>query len=128
MKRVLIFCALIGLWSSQALAGVVEITSLTTNTTSSAVSVKNAVYKSVYGQVVCSSGACVQTQAIYGTILQTDTTNGILLCTLTLSGTPRAQDACPVITAPFPWFYVVTTSTSGTGATGTVQFFTQPTQ
>lgn len=75
--------------------------------------------KSIYGQVVCSSGACAQTQAVYGDI-DSDAANGVLLCTLTLSGTTRAQDACPVITANFSYLYVVTTATSGTSATGAV--------
>ena len=79
----------------------------------------NPAPKSIYGQVVCSSGPCTQTQAIYGDI-DNDSANGILLCTLTLSGTPRAQDACPVITASYAWFYVVTTGTSGTSARGDV--------
>jgi hypothetical protein len=91
---------------------------VTTNTTSSAVAGVEG-WKSIYGQVVCSSGTCVQTQAIYGDI-DSDAANGVLLCTLTLSGTTRAQDACPVITANFSYLYVVTTATSGTSATGAV--------
>lgn len=74
--------------------------------------------KSIYGQVV-GTGAVTQTQAIYGDT-DSDATNGILLCTITLSGTTRAQDACPVITANFLYYYVVTTNTTGTGATGGV--------
>jgi hypothetical protein len=91
---------------------------VTTDTTTAAVRIVNG-YKSIYGQVVCTSGACTQTQAIYGDI-DDDKTNGILLCTLTLSGTPRAQDACPPFTANFVSLYVVTTATTGTGATGAV--------
>jgi hypothetical protein len=91
---------------------------VTTNTTSTAV-IAYTGPKTIYGQVVCSSGACVQTQAIYGDI-DNDAANGILLCTLTLSGTTRAQDACTVITAAFKYFYVITTATSGTSAAGAV--------
>ena len=95
-------------------------TGVTTNTTSSpAVGGVPAGRKTIFGQVVCSSGACTQTQAIYGTMNAT-AASGILLCTLTLSGTTRAQDACPVITAVFPFYYVITTNTSGTAATGDV--------
>jgi hypothetical protein len=75
--------------------------------------------KTIYGQVVCSSGACTQTQKIYGDI-DSDAANGVLLCTLTLSGTTRTQDACPVITANFSYYYVVTTATTGTAAAGAV--------
>lgn len=91
---------------------------VTTNTTSTAV-VAITGPKTFWGQVVCSSGACTQTQAIYGDI-DNDAANGVLLCTLTLSGTPRAQDVCATSTAPYRYFYVVTTSTTGTGARGDV--------
>lgn len=91
---------------------------VTTNTTTASLAVPSG-SKSFYGQVVCSSGACTQTQALYGDI-DDDEANGILLCTLTLSGTTRAQDACPVITAAFSYYYVVTTNTTGTSATGAV--------
>lgn len=91
--------------------------SVTTNTTSAAVALPVG-YKTIYGQVV-GTGSVAQTQAIYGDI-DNDAANGVLLCTLTLSGTTRAQDACPVITANFSYYYVVTTATSGTSATGAV--------
>ena len=91
---------------------------VTTNTTTTAVAVPMGP-KSFYGQVVCTSGACVQTQAIYGDI-DNDAANGILLCTLTLTATTADYDACPVITANFTYYYVITTSTSGTLATGAV--------
>ena len=74
--------------------------------------------KSIYGQVV-GTGAVTQTQAIYGDI-DSDAANGILLCTLTLSGTTRHQDACPPITANFSYLYVITTNTTGTSAAGAI--------
>lgn len=91
--------------------------SVTTNTTSAAVAVPRG-NKSIYGQVV-GTGAVTQTQAIYGDV-DNDAANGVLLCTITLSDTNRAQDACPVITANFSYYYVVTTATSGTSATGSI--------
>lgn len=91
--------------------------SVTTNTTSTAVAVPRG-SKSIYGQVV-GTGSVTQTQAIYGDV-DNDAANGVLLCTLTLSGITRAQDACPVITANFRYYYVVTTATSGTSATGSI--------
>ena len=75
--------------------------------------------KSFYANVVCSNGACTQTVAIYGNPVNSNQ-NGLLLCTITLSGTSRAQDACPVVTANFTYTYTVITSTTGTGATGTI--------
>lgn len=91
--------------------------SVTTNTTSTAVAVPVG-SKTFYGQIV-GTGAVTQTQAIYGDI-DNDAANGILLCTLTLSGTTRTQDACPVVTANFSYYYVITTNTTGTSATGAV--------
>lgn len=92
--------------------------SVTTNTTSTAVAGLRG-NKTFWGEVVCSSGACAQTIAIYGD-RDNDAANGVLLCTLTLSGTPRAQDVCAGSTAAYPYYYVVTTGTSGTSATGAV--------
>lgn len=91
---------------------------VTTNTTSAAVSGVSGT-KNFWGQVVCSSGACTQTQAIYGDI-DNDAANGVLLCTITLSGTPRDQNGDCTGQANYPYYYVVTTNTSGTGATGAV--------
>lgn len=97
---------------------------VTTNTTSTALPAEvadthNPRVKTFWGQVVCSSGACTQTQAIYGDV-DADGANGVLLCTLTLSGTPRAQDVCAGSTAPYRYYYVVTTGTTGTAARGDV--------
>lgn len=89
---------------------------VTTNTTSTAVAVPTGM-KTFYGQVV-GIGSVTQTQAIYGDI-DNDAANGILLCTLTLSGTTRTQDVC-VSEAPYTYYYVTTTATTGTSATGAV--------
>ncbi len=92
---------------------------VTTNTTSSAVALPVG-SKSIYGSVT-GTGAITQTQAIYGGITSGVTsTTGILLCTLTLSGTTAVYDACPVMTANFLYYIVVTTATTGTSASGTV--------
>lgn len=93
-------------------------TNVITDTTTSPV-ITPAGAKSFYANVVCTSGACTQTVAIYGNPVNSNQ-NGLLLCTITLSGTPRAQDACPVVTANFTYTYVVTTNTTGTNATGTI--------
>jgi hypothetical protein len=74
--------------------------------------------KSIYGQVA-GTGAVTQTQAIYGDV-DNDAANVILLCTITLSGTTRTQDACPVFTANYKYYYIITTNTTGTSATGAV--------
>lgn len=95
-------------------------TGVTTDTTSAVVDVPNG-RKSFSGYVTCTAGACTQTQAIYGTNLPTATVaQSYLLCTITLSGTSTDYDVCPVITAAFARVFVVTTSTTGTNATGAV--------
>lgn len=92
---------------------------VTTDTTSAAVALPVG-SKSIYGSVA-GTGAITQTQKIYGGITSGVTsTTGILLCTLTLSGTTAVYDACPVMTANFLYYIVVTSATTGTGASGNV--------
>lgn len=93
-------------------------TGITTDTTSAVVEAPNG-RKTFFGQVECTSGACTQTRAIYGTNYPT-AVKGVLLCTIVLTATTADYDACPVVTAAFPRYYVITTSTSGTSATGAV--------
>ena len=94
-------------------------TAVTTNTTSTAVALPTG-SKSIYGSVA-GTGAVTQTQKIYSGITSGVTaTTGILMCTLTLSGTTTAVDQCPVITAAGLFWIVVTSATTGTGATGVV--------
>ncbi|HEY9527312.1 MAG TPA: hypothetical protein VIR02_09535 [Anaerolineales bacterium] len=130
----LFLAALFTLWAGLASAGTlimsgtnsgmtVSLTrianAITTNTTSAA-SVLPPVFKTFWGQVVCSSGACAQTQEIYGDI-DDDGTGGELLCTITLSGTTSARSTCGgAATTNYVYYYVVTTGTSGTGAAGAV--------
>lgn len=126
-RGLLVFIIALLAWMASPLWASVKVQTLasniTTNTTSTARPAEisagdNPAPKSFYGQVV-GTGSVTQTQAIYGDV-DSDAANGILLCTLTLSGTTRAQDACPVVTAPYAYYYVVTTNTTGTGATGAV--------
>lgn len=94
---------------------------VTTDTTSTPVKIPSTGNKTFYGKV-SGTGAVAQTQAIYGTP-QPTATDGVLVATITLSGTTSDVDATSVVTANFPYYYVVTTSTSGTGATGVVYVF-----
>jgi hypothetical protein len=76
--------------------------------------------KTIYGSVD-GTGAVTQTQKVYGGLTNGVTaTTGELLCTLTLSGTTHAHAVCPPITANFLFYMVVTSSTTGTSATGVV--------
>lgn len=118
MKQLAIVLCLV-VWALSATAYAVSLqqifgTGVTTNQTSSPFLLQGA-GKSVYAEVV-GSGAVTATIAIYGDN-DVDAANGILLCTITLSGTNRSQDACPVITANFTSFYAVLTNLAGTGAT-----------
>ena len=91
---------------------------VTTNTTSAAVALPIGV-KRIYGSID-GTGAVTQTQAIYGGLTSgVTTTNGELLCTLTLSGTTHDHAGCTVTTAHL-FYIVVTTATTGTSATGVV--------
>ena len=89
---------------------------VTTNTTSTAIALPTGL-KTFYGQVV-GTGSVTQTQAIYGDV-DNDAANGVLLCTITLSGTTRTQDTC-LSQAAYSFYYVITTATTGTSATGAV--------
>ncbi|MHB1098102.1 MAG: hypothetical protein ACYCZR_00980 [Burkholderiales bacterium] len=91
---------------------------VTTDTTSAAVEVPTGT-KTFYGSVD-GTGAVTQTQIIYGGLTSGVTaTNGEPICTFTLSGTTHAHGAC-VSTAPWLFYIVVTSNTTGTSATGAV--------
>lgn len=104
--------------SGGAVRGTTMASAVTTNTTSSAVAVPTGT-KTFYGSVD-GTGAITQTQVIYGGLTSGVTaTNGEAICTFTLSGTTHAHGAC-VSTAPWLFYIVVTTNTTGTSATGVV--------
>ncbi len=88
----------------------------TANGTTAAFAVPVGV-KTFYGQV-SGTGAVLQTQTIFGDV-DNDAANGKAVCVLVNSGTTRDQSSCRVDT-PFLYYYVVTTATSGTSATGAV--------
>lgn len=90
---------------------------VTTNTTTAHVQVPASGNKTFFGRV-SGTGAVTQTQAIYGSMDEV-ASGGVLLATLTLSGTTLAQDGV-VMTANYRYYYVVTTNTTGTGAKGEV--------
>ena len=100
--------------SGGAVRGTTMASAVTTDTTSAAVALPVG-SKSIYGSITAGT----QTQKIYGGITSGVTTStGILLCTLTLTAS-LLVDACPVITANY-LFYIVNTSATTGGASGTV--------
>ena len=113
-----VLCLTVAGWAALSARVITVASGVTTNTTTAVRGVPPS-FKTFMGVVVCSSGACTQTQEIFGDT-DDDGLNGISLCTITLSGTPRHQDACPPMSATFPFYYITTTNTTGTGATGAV--------
>lgn len=92
---------------------------VTTNTTSAASDVPTG--SKTIKAVLTGTGAITQTIAIYGSDDNTYTAAvDALVCTLTLSGTTAVGDTCPVVTANFSYWFVVTTNTTGTSASGAV--------
>jgi len=93
---------------------------ITSNTTSA--TTRGHIGSKTFWAEVVGTGAVAVTVNIYGarTIAAA---NGVLLATLTLSGTTQAQDATPTSIAAYPYYYVTTTGISGTGATVRVEAF-----
>lgn len=91
-------------------------TEVTSNTTTAPVlgvsGVKNFQWK------VSGTGAVTQTVVLKGSF-DSDGSSPTDLCTITLSGTAPVYDVCGPFTAPFPYLFVTTTNTTGTGASGT---------
>lgn len=68
--------------------------------------------------VVIGTGAVTQTVVLKGSF-DSDGSNSTDLCTMALSGTAPVSGVCDPFTAPFPYLFVTTSSTTGTGASGT---------
>lgn len=96
------------------------INGVTTNTTSGTIlGLPEA--KTFWGEVV-GTGAVTATIKIYGARTAT-AANGVLLATITLSGTTTAVDAAASSFAVYPYYYVVTENVTGTGATVRAEIF-----
>lgn len=92
----------------------IGMTGVTSNSTS-AVFAAPSTPKTFWAEVV-GTGAVTATVALYGARTAA-AANGVLLATILLSGTTRAQDAVAAIFATYPYYYLVTTNVTGTGAT-----------
>ena len=68
------------------------------------------------------SSAVTATIKIYGARTAT-ATNGVLVATITLSGTTTAVDAATPSLAVYPYYYVVFENITGTGATVRAEVF-----
>ena len=100
--------------------GTVGMTGVTTNTTSSTFTVQGSA-KTFWAEVV-GTGAVTADVSFYGARTST-AANGVLLATISLSGTTRTQDAAGASLAPYPYYYIVTTGVTGTGATVQAEIF-----
>lgn len=98
------------------------ITGVTTNTTSATFTLP-AGAKTLLGKVE-GTGAVTQTQTLYGAYDST-AANGIRLASVTLSGTTKdVKRGSGQVAEDFPFYYVITTNTTGTGATGELIVYT----
>ena len=77
--------------------------------------------KTFWGEVV-GTGAVTATIKIYGARTAT-AANGVLVATITLSGTTTAVDAATPSFAVYPYYYVVVENLTGTGATARAEAF-----
>ena len=91
---------------------------ITTNTTTDAVECVSPEPRTLFARIQ-GTGAIAQTLAVYGNMTQSND-DGVLLATFTLSGSTKVSDAIGALTAPYKYYYVVTTGTSGTGCRGSV--------
>ena len=96
------------------------INGVTTNTTSDTLlGLPSA--KTFWGEVT-GTGAVSATVKIYGCRTAT-AANGVLVATLSPSGTTTGVDVATTSLAVYPYYYVVTENVTGTGATVNVEVF-----
>lgn len=92
-------------------------TAVTTNTTTTPVLSKSGT-KTIQG-VLTGTGAISVIAKVYGNN-NNNTTDGVLFCTLSLSGTTRVPAMCDPVTANPKYLYATTESISGTSAEVTI--------
>jgi hypothetical protein len=91
---------------------------ITTNTTTDAVECESPEPRTAFARIQ-GTGAIAQTLKLYGNLTES-TDDGVLLATFTLSGTTKVSEAVGSLSAPYKYYYVETTATSGTGCRGNV--------
>lgn len=96
------------------------INGVTTNTTSDTIQGRPEP-KTFWGEVA-GTGAITATIKVYGARTAT-AANGVLVCTITLSGNDLVTDAATPSFAVYPYYYVVTENVTGTGATVRAEVF-----
>ena len=102
--------------SGQTISILTVASAVTTDTTTDTVS--GVLGTKTFQWVLTGTGAVTQTVVLQGSF-NSDGSSSTNLCTITISGTAPVADVCAPFTAPFPYLFVTTTNTTGTGASGT---------
>ncbi len=102
--------------SGQTISILTVASAVTTDTTTDTVA--GVLGTKTFQWVLTGTGAVTQTVVLKGSF-DSDGSNSTDLCTITLSGTAPVSAVCDPFTAPFPYLFVTTSSTTGTGASGT---------
>lgn len=102
--------------SGQTISILTVASGVTTDTTTDTVS--GVLGTKTFQWVLTGTGAVTQTVVLKGSF-NSDGSSSTNLCTITISGTAPVADVCAPFTAPFPYLFVTTTNTTGTGASGT---------
>ena len=102
--------------SGQTISILTVASGVTTDTTTDTVS--GVLGTKTFPWVLTGTGAVTQTVVLKGSF-NSDGSSSTNLCTITISGTAPVADVCAPFTAPFPYLFVTTTNTTGTGASGT---------
>ena len=102
--------------SGQTISILTVASAVTTDTTTDTVA--GVLGTKTFQWVLTGTGAVTQTVVLKGSF-DSDGSSSTNLCTITISGTAPVADVCAPFTAPFPYLFVTTTNTTGTGASGT---------
>lgn len=102
--------------SGQTISILTVASDVTTDTTTDTVA--GVLGTKTFQWVLTGTGAVTQTAVLKGSF-DSDGSYPTTLCTIELTGTAPQSAVCDPFTAPFPYLFVTTSSTTGTGASGT---------
>ena len=102
--------------SGQTISILTVASAVTTDTTTDTVA--GVLGTKTFQWVLTGTGAVTQTVVLKGSF-DSDGSYPTTLCTIEITGTAPQSAVCDPFTAPFPYLFVTTSSTTGTGASGT---------
>ncbi len=102
--------------SGQTVSILTVASAVTTDTTTDTVA--GVLGTKTFQWVLTGTGAVTQTVVLKGSF-DSDGSYPTTLCTIEITGTAPQSAVCDPFTAPFPYLFVTTSSTTGTGASGT---------